>query len=249
MRGPIPAQCTHSNVLPRAVGRLDASLRSSSHGARRGPGGGGGGEIASRCTPVARRQWVDATATTRGAQAGRGGQMRGRCPLATSLISPSRCVQAGGSGVVWRNAAIGGGGYATGIYVHPSSGDVYMRTDVGGAIKLNPTGSNDPADPWLWEPLWDWVLDNQEQVGARLHRRNRSSLNSHPPPWPPLTPPPTAERLPQWTATRSGRCPGRPVGSPTLPPTPPLPPGRQPHTRVRPPVVARGRGPGRRVCR
>lgn len=47
------------------------------------------------------------------------------------------------------NIAIGGGGYVTGIYLHPKQRDiVYIKTDVGGFYRWNPTNQN-------WTPLTD----------------------------------------------------------------------------------------------
>lgn len=49
----------------------------------------------------------------------------------------------------WRNAVIGGTGFATGIVFHPTAKDVlYMRTDMGGAYRWIATSSS-------WEPITD----------------------------------------------------------------------------------------------
>ena len=42
----------------------------------------------------------------------------------------------------WKNLTIGGGGYVTGVYVHPKNADiVYIRTDVGGVFRFDkPSG-------------------------------------------------------------------------------------------------------------
>lgn len=51
----------------------------------------------------------------------------------------------------WRLATIKGGGYITGLYFHPrNAGVLYMRTDMGGAYRLDPTSHR-------WVPLLDWA--------------------------------------------------------------------------------------------
>lgn len=51
----------------------------------------------------------------------------------------------------WRNVPIGGGGYVTGLALHPAIPDcLYFRTDVGGAFRFDPAGER-------WIPLLDSV--------------------------------------------------------------------------------------------
>lgn len=59
----------------------------------------------------------------------------------------------------WGTVAIGGGGYVTGIVVHPTAPDrVYIRTDVGGAYRHDPSGGG------RWVPLLDWVDPDRKNL-------------------------------------------------------------------------------------
>lgn len=51
----------------------------------------------------------------------------------------------------WRNVAIGGGGFVSGLVFHPSEpGLMYARTDIGGAYRWLP-------ETRRWQPLMDWM--------------------------------------------------------------------------------------------
>src|SRR5580698_8654899 len=52
---------------------------------------------------------------------------------------------------VWRNVVIGGGGFVTGIIMHPrEKGLMYARTDVGGAYRRDSAAAE-------WIPITDWI--------------------------------------------------------------------------------------------
>jgi hypothetical protein len=70
------------------------------------------------------------------------------------LISPKLLGQS--ESYTWKNAPIGGGGFVTGIVTHPTSGDRYCRTDVGGAYRWDGTNNK-------WIQLMDWL--NESELG------------------------------------------------------------------------------------
>ncbi len=66
--------------------------------------------------------------------------------IALSPVKPSFSTT---SGYQWQNVSIGGGGYVTGVYIHPLQQDlVYIRTDIGGFYHWNATDKT-------WIPLTD----------------------------------------------------------------------------------------------
>ena len=50
---------------------------------------------------------------------------------------------------------LGGGGFVTGVITHQTSGDIYCRTDVGGAYRWDAENSK-------WVQLMDWVPETQK---------------------------------------------------------------------------------------
>ncbi|MFT3783415.1 MAG: hypothetical protein QM790_15495 [Nibricoccus sp.] len=59
---------------------------------------------------------------------------------------------------IWRNVAIGGGGFVTGVEFHPTEhGLAYARTDVGGAYRWDESvGAWTPLLDWLGQDEWNW---------------------------------------------------------------------------------------------
>jgi photosystem II stability/assembly factor-like uncharacterized protein len=69
-------------------------------------------------------------------------------PQATKLTAPTRYA-IGLNGYRWANVSIGGGGFVTGVYLHPLQKDLaYIRTDVGGFYRWNAADKS-------WIPLND----------------------------------------------------------------------------------------------
>src|SRR4051794_17306278 len=58
----------------------------------------------------------------------------------------------------WKSVLIGGGGYVTGIAIHPTAPNViYIRTDVSGCFRYNAL-TND------WTSITDWANNDQANI-------------------------------------------------------------------------------------
>ncbi|MGY1410874.1 cellulase [Luteimonas sp. A611] len=76
------------------------------------------------------------------------------------LCTLSGVLQAQADGYRWRNVAIGGGGFVSGLVFHPAeAGLLYARTDIGGAYRWESVGRR-------WTPLLDWMgEDDRGRLG------------------------------------------------------------------------------------
>jgi len=58
-----------------------------------------------------------------------------------------------------KHAPIGGGGFVTGVITHQTSGDIYCRTDVGGAYRWDAPTSK-------WVQLLDWISEEERNFSG-----------------------------------------------------------------------------------
>lgn len=82
--------------------------------------------------------------------------------LATTIaLAPLKPSCSTTSGYHWNNVSIGGGGYVTGVYLHPLQQDlVYIKTDIGGFYRWNSVDKR-------WIPLTDhFGLGNSNYYGG-----------------------------------------------------------------------------------
>ncbi|MCP1182677.1 hypothetical protein [Paenibacillus sp. 1781tsa1] len=84
-------------------------------------------------------------------------------PASTNVVQSAQNYQ-------WKNIPIGGGGYVTGVVIHPTEPDlVYARTDVGGAYRLDAASGD-------WVPLLDHFGDEDSNLygvdGIALDQQN-----------------------------------------------------------------------------
>ena len=58
-----------------------------------------------------------------------------------------------------KHAPIGGGGFVIGVITHQTSGDIYCRTDVGGAYRWDAATSK-------WVQLLDWISEEERNFSG-----------------------------------------------------------------------------------
>jgi photosystem II stability/assembly factor-like uncharacterized protein len=78
-----------------------------------------------------------------------------RCAIFSFLLMISTILYAQPETYQWRNVAIGGGGFVTGIIPGRTEQNlIYARTDVGGAYRWDAANN-------VWVPLLDWISESE----------------------------------------------------------------------------------------
>ncbi len=88
----------------------------------------------------------------------------------TLMIPTTKNVVQSAESYQWNSIPVGGGGYITGVVVHPAEPDlIYARTDIGGVYRLDPANNR-------WIPLLDHVESNESNLygidGIALDHQN-----------------------------------------------------------------------------
>jgi xyloglucan-specific exo-beta-1,4-glucanase len=91
--------------------------------------------------------------------------------IKSTKIDPNKATEIGDG---WYNVNIGGGGYITGLYLHPLQGEaLYLRTDNGGALKWNKQRKE-------WDPITEFfTLPEKNNFGIEaigLDPKNESNI-------------------------------------------------------------------------
>ena len=69
----------------------------------------------------------------------------------------------------WKNVNLQGMGYVTGIAIHPTSHEKYIRTDVGGAYRYDDVNAR-------WIPITDFQIDSYDVEGLALNPSNANEV-------------------------------------------------------------------------